>query len=66
MALSTLEYIDAGFEKQIGVNHFGHAYLTQLLLEKILKDQTSSRRIVVLVASVAHTMGMGKVCRFVL
>lgn len=56
MALPKAEYTDAGFERQIGVNHFGHAYLTQLLLEKMLNDKTSSGRIVAL-ASTAHTMG---------
>ncbi len=56
MALPNVEYTDAGFERQIGVNHFGHAYLTQLLLEKMLNDKTSAGRVVVL-ASTAHTMG---------
>ena len=39
MALAELEYTDAGFEKQIGVNHFGHFYLVQLLEEKILSQK---------------------------
>lgn len=56
MALPSLEYTDAGFEKQIGVNHFGHAYLTRLLLPLMQRDTTSAGRVVVL-ASTAHTMG---------
>lgn len=55
MALPTLEHTADGFEKQIGVNHFGHFYLTQLLRER-LDAQTSKARIVVL-SSTAHTMG---------
>lgn len=55
MALPKLENTDAGFEMQIGVNHFGHAYLTQLLQPKLL-NQASKSRIVVL-ASVAHKFG---------
>lgn len=55
-----------GFEKQIGVNHFGHFYLTKLLLDLMLKTKpikpteesahSFGGRIVVL-SSVAHTMG---------
>lgn len=56
MALPSAEYTDAGFEKQIGVNHFGHFYLTQLLLSKMTDDPTSSGRIVTL-SSIAHDMG---------
>lgn len=55
MALPNLEYTSAGFEKQIGVNHFGHAYLVTLL-EKQLLAQTYPSRVVVL-ASVAHFQG---------
>lgn len=29
-----------GFEQQIGVNHFGHFYFTQLLLEKVKQTVT--------------------------
>lgn len=56
MALPSAEYTDAGFEKQIGVNHFGHFYLTQLLLKKMTEDPTSAGRIVSL-SSIAHDMG---------
>jgi retinol dehydrogenase 12 len=56
MALPSIEYTDAGFEKQIGVNHFGHFYLTRLLLPMMQKDTTSAGRVVVL-SSTAHTMG---------
>lgn len=56
MALPNLEFTDAGFEKQIGVNHFGHAYLTRLLLPKMKETKDTAGRIVVL-ASTAHTMG---------
>ena len=56
MALPKLEFTDAGFEKQIGVNHFGHFYLTQLLQKKIQETPNTSGRIVVL-TSVAHKHG---------
>lgn len=56
MALPSLEYTDAGFEKQIGVNHFGHFYLTQLLLQKMTDDTSSAGRIVSLSSS-AHEFG---------
>lgn len=45
MALPALERTADGLEKQIGVNHFGHFYLTQLLLPK-MKKQTFPSRIV--------------------
>ncbi len=57
MALPNLEHTDAGFEKQIGVNHYGHFYLTKLILDKMLASPDTAGRIVVL-ASSAHTMGM--------
>lgn len=56
MALPTKEYTDAGFERQIGVNHFGHFYLTQLLQEKLLSTPDTKGRVVVLSSS-AHDMG---------
>ncbi len=56
MALPKREETDAGFEKQIGVNHFGHAYLTSLLEDRLLQDKKSFSRVVVL-SSTAHDMG---------
>ena len=47
MALPKAVYLASGFESQIGVNHFGHAYLVSLLLPKI-RSQTTSSRVVVL------------------
>ena len=55
MALNQKELTVDGFEKQIGVNHFGHAYLTRLLRPKLEARgtlETPSR--IVVVASVAH------------
>ncbi len=57
MATKTREETKDGFEKQIGVCHFGHQYLTQLLLPK-LKNQTFKSRIVVL-SSIAHAYYKG-------
>lgn len=51
MALPTLERTGADFEKQMGVNHFGHAYLF-LLLEPLLSKQPFTSRVVVLTSSV--------------
>ncbi|GAB4821955.1 hypothetical protein N2152v2_009001 [Parachlorella kessleri] len=54
MALpSRLETSD-GFEMQLGTNHIGHAYLTQLLLPK-LKQAPAAR--VVAVSSMGHRVG---------
>mmetsp|Transcript_23067 Transcript_23067/g.33774 ORF Transcript_23067/g.33774 Transcript_23067/m.33774 type:complete len:331 (+) Transcript_23067:76-1068(+) len=55
MALPNLELTEDGFEKQIGVNLFGHFYLTKLLLPK-MQSQDFETRVVVLSSS-AHTMG---------
>mmetsp|Transcript_17348 Transcript_17348/g.29701 ORF Transcript_17348/g.29701 Transcript_17348/m.29701 type:complete len:387 (+) Transcript_17348:33-1193(+) len=56
LALPTLQRTPQGFEKQVGVNHFGHFHLAQKLLP--LVAQKGSR--VVVLSSTAHTMG-GKV-----
>jgi NAD(P)-dependent dehydrogenase (short-subunit alcohol dehydrogenase family) len=56
MALPDLERTSAGFEKQIGVNHFGHFYLTHLLLPSLLRGSPREGRVVVLSSS-AHAMG---------
>uniref|UniRef100_A0A7S3H494 Uncharacterized protein n=1 Tax=Spumella elongata TaxID=89044 RepID=A0A7S3H494_9STRA len=56
MALPNKEFTDDGFERQIGVNHFGHFYLTQLLKEKLLTTPNTAGRIVALSSS-AHNMG---------
>lgn len=55
MALPSLTRTSAGFESQVGVNHFGHFYLTSLLLPKITKQDSKCR--IVSVSSMAHTMG---------
>jgi NAD(P)-dependent dehydrogenase (short-subunit alcohol dehydrogenase family) len=55
MALPSHEYTENGFEKQIGVNHFGHFYLTSLLRPR-LESQNVPSRIIVL-SSRAHTRG---------
>lgn len=55
MATPKLSYTEDGFEKQIGVNHFGHAYLNQFLYEKLCKQDSKSR--VVTLSSSAHGFG---------
>jgi NAD(P)-dependent dehydrogenase (short-subunit alcohol dehydrogenase family) len=55
MALPKLTRTESGFESQIGVNHFGHVYLTRLLLPMMLKDGTSGR--IAVLASSAHSQG---------
>lgn len=59
MALPTLEHTEAGFEKQIGVNHFGHFYLYKLLSTKMMETTDGAGRVVVLSSS-AHDMGSVK------
>jgi len=54
MALPKLERTLDGFEKQIGVNHFGHALLVRLL-RPILEAQTFPSRVVTL-SSTAHNL----------
>jgi NAD(P)-dependent dehydrogenase (short-subunit alcohol dehydrogenase family) len=55
MALPRREETENRFEKQIGVNHFGHAYLVSLLDSKLRKQDFESR--IVVLSSVAHTVG---------
>lgn len=52
--LTSREETEQGFEKQLGVNHFGHAYLIHLLTD-LLKTSAPSR--IVIVASGAHKVG---------
>ena len=55
MALNQKELTVDGFEKQIGVNHFGHAYLTRLLRPKLeARGTAAAPSRVVVVASTAH------------
>jgi NAD(P)-dependent dehydrogenase (short-subunit alcohol dehydrogenase family) len=64
MALPKREETADGFEKQIGVNHFGHVYLEQLLEGKLVAGKTEADpgRVVVL-SSVAHNMGSVEDCK---
>ena len=53
MSLQTRQETVQGFEKQIGVNHIGHFFLTNLLMDKI---KASGQGRIVNVSSLAHTM----------
>ena len=55
MATPSLEFTEDGFEKQIGTNHFGHAYLNSFLYEILRKQKRKSR--VVTLSSTAHGFG---------
>ena len=55
MALPTCERTPLGFERQIGVNHFGHFQLMQSLRAKMEAQAFPSR--VVVVSSLAHNRG---------
>ncbi|KAL9542069.1 hypothetical protein PS6_009983 [Mucor atramentarius] len=48
-----------GFETQFGVNHMGHAYLTQLLTDKLKSNASAGARIVC-VSSAANFHFLGK------
>lgn len=52
MVPSKVEFTQYGFEKIIGTNHFGHFYLTSLLLDKMKIQEFTSK--IVCVASMAH------------
>lgn len=56
MALPNRETTPAGFEKQIGVNHFGHHLLVSLLRPALVARPSKPCRIVYL-SSLAHQMG---------
>ena len=53
MSLPSLEKTKEGWEKQMGVNHFGHAFLVKRLLPLLTKQAPLPSRVVVL-ASTAH------------
>ena len=58
MATPSVEYTDAGFEKQIGVNHFGHVYLYSLLESRLNTGGVRNEKPrVVTLASSAHRFG---------
>ena len=56
MALPELERTEAGWEKQIGVNHFGHSLLCERLVRQRLAAARDTPSRVVVLASLAHTM----------
>ena len=53
MALPDLQHTTEGFEMQVGTNHFGHAHLTNQLLDVV---ESHASRVVVL-SSTAHNFG---------
>jgi NAD(P)-dependent dehydrogenase (short-subunit alcohol dehydrogenase family) len=55
MATANCEYTENDWEKQIGVNHYGHFYLTSLLKDKMASQDHPSR--IVVVSSMAHKLG---------
>jgi len=58
MSLPTLQRTAAGWEKQMAVNHFGHAVLTKRLLPLMLKSNAPGR--VIALASTAHRFSSQK------
>ena len=58
MSLPTLERTKAGWEKQMGVNHFAHALLTNRLIPLLAKSPSAR---VVALASTAHRFATKKV-----
>jgi NAD(P)-dependent dehydrogenase (short-subunit alcohol dehydrogenase family) len=55
MMIPTRQETVDGLEMQIGVNHFGHFHLTNLLLPKIKAQETRTR--IVVLSSKAHSWG---------
>ena len=55
MATPTLQFTQDGFEKQIGINHFGHAYLNSLLYDTICNQDKKCR--IITLSSTAHAFG---------
>ena len=54
MAVPELSRTKYGWERQLATNHFGHFYLVKLLRDKMCRQSTASR--IVVVASEAHKM----------